>query len=423
MTSTPRLFIRHALLTLIALVVALAVASLVGNFDIGVGNIVLRTQRGVSYPLSSPAPSTKVDNELKEPQIPEPQQRPRNVILFIGDGMGMGHVSAASDLLIAPGASLAMTDTTNIGLMRTWAANNLTTDSAASGTAIATGYKTAKKAVGVLADGREVRNLIEAARARGMAAGVMTTSGLVDATPASFLAHVDNRDDFAAIFEQALDSGAEVLIGGDFSREPKALRNDRYQDLVASAEALGGQRGYTVVRTPQALQGASGPVLALFPPRSGSRTDHGPPLEVSARCALRLLEKAPAGFVLMIESEVTDTAAHANDIAALVDGMRELDEAVAAALRFADQHGDTLVLVTADHDAGTPAITSGDYQTGRTVVRWATDGHSSQWVPLFAFGPGAEEFTGVLENTQIAPRIGRLLGLEPLPQRAQSIAH
>jgi alkaline phosphatase len=254
MTSTPRLFIRHALLTLIALVVALAVASLVGNFEIGVGNIVLRTQRGVSYPLSSPAPSTKVDNELKEPQIPEPQQRPRNVILFIGDGMGMGHVSAASDLLIAPGASLAMTDTTNIGLMRTWAANNLTTDSAASGTAIATGYKTAKKAVGVLADGREVRNLIEAARARGMAAGVMTTSGLVDATPASFLAHVDNRDDFAAIFEQALDSGAEVLIGGDFSREPKALRNDRYQDLVASAEALGGQRGYTVVRTPQALQ-------------------------------------------------------------------------------------------------------------------------------------------------------------------------
>ncbi|MEJ2190374.1 MAG: alkaline phosphatase [Acidobacteriota bacterium] len=255
MTPTPRLFIKHALLTLIALVVALAVASLVGNFEIGVGNIVLRTQRGVSYPLSPPAPSTQVDNELKEPQIPEPQQRPRNVILFIGDGMGMGHVSAASDLLIAPGASLAMTDTTNIGLMRTWAANNLTTDSAASGTAIATGYKTAKKAVGVLADGREVRNLIEAARARGMAAGVMTTSGLVDATPASFLAHVDNRDDFAAIFEQALDSGAEVLIGGDFSREPKALRNDRYQDLVASAEALGGQRGYTVVRTPQALQG------------------------------------------------------------------------------------------------------------------------------------------------------------------------
>jgi len=412
---------KHAFITLVGLVVALAAASLVGNFEIAVGNVVLRTQRGAYYPLSPPVPSTLVANELNEPQIPGPQQRPHNVILFIGDGMGMGHVSAASDLLVAPGGSLAMTETTTIGLVRTWAANNLTTDSAASGTAIATGYKTSKKTVSMLADGREVQNLFEAARARGMATGVITTSGLVDATPASFLAHVDNRDDFAAIFEQALDSGAEVLIGGDFNRERKALLNDRYLDLVASAEALGGQRGYTVVRTPQALESVSGPVLALFPPRSGSRIDHGPPLEVSTRCALRLLANAPAGFVLMIESEVTDTAAHTNDIAALVDGMRELDQAVAAALRFAEKRGDTLVLVTADHDAGTPAITSGDYARGRAVVRWASDVHSSQWVPVFAFGPGAEEFTGVLENTEIAPRIGRLLDLEPLPQPAQSI--
>ncbi len=420
MASSTRLFIKHALITLLALVAVLAVASLIGKFEIGVGNIVLRTQRGATYPLAPPRSSALAATGPDAPPDPGPQQRPRNAILFIGDGMGVGHVSAASALLAAPGSSLAMAGTKNLGLVRTWAANTLVTDSAASGTAIATGFKTDKKAVGMLGDGRLVRNLFEAARARGLVTGVVTTSGLVDATPASFLAHVASRDDYASIFEQELASGAEVLVGGDWTHQKKARRDAHYRELVASAEELGGRHGFTVVRTAEALAGVSGPVLALFPPRSGSDGDeYGPPLELSTRIVLGFLEKAPTGFVLMVECEVTDKAAHDNDMAAVMEGMRELDQAVAAALRITAPRGDTLVLVTADHDAGSPAITDGDYDEGRATVRWSTDGHSSQWVPLFAFGPGAEAFTGVLENTEIGPRIARLLDLQPLPQLAQ----
>ena len=98
--------------------------------------------------------------------------------------------------------------------------------------------------------------------------------------------------------------------------------------------------------------------------------------------------------------------------------MRELNDAVAAVLEAVEDHGDTLVVVTADHDTGTLAIVEGDYEEGRATVRWATGDHSSQWLPLFAFGPGAERFTGVLDNTHVGQLIAQALGLEPFPQLA-----
>ena len=116
--------------------------------------------------------------------------------------MGVGILSAASALLDAPGATLAMTETPFLGLMSTWATDNLSPDSASTATSMASGFKTRTKAIGILEDGREVRNLFEVARSRGLATGVVTTSALVDATPAGFLAHTDSRDDYDRIFEQ-----------------------------------------------------------------------------------------------------------------------------------------------------------------------------------------------------------------------------
>jgi len=414
------LFLKHCLIILAVLAGALLVFSRFGGSELMVGNLVLRAQSGIDYPLLPPSADAHVARSDGFGGLRMDEVRPRNVILFIGDGMGMGHVSAASALLSGPGSTLAMADTPFVGLMRTWASNNLVTDSAAAATAMATGHKTRKKSLGVLEDGRPVRNLFEAARARGLATGVITTAGLAGATPAGFMVHVASRDDYAAILEQMLDSGSEILIGGDWAGKPKARLNYPYMKMIGNSEALGAAQGYTVVHDAAALEDADGPVLALFPARPGSRTDYGPPLAISTRRALKILSDEGRRFLLMVESEITDESAHDNDIAAVMDGMRELDEAVALALTEFAANNDTLILVTADHETGGLGLDDGRYERGRAIVRWATDYHTSTWVPVFAFGPGAEVFTGVLDNTELAQRISSALGLETLPQLADS---
>jgi alkaline phosphatase len=407
-----------ALVTLAIVAVALIVFSRFGGKELAIGNLVLKAQKGTTYPLESP-PAAPVGRVSNQPDG-EPGPRPRNAILFVGDGMGLGAVSAAADLLDRPGSALAMTDTDQMALVRTWASNNLSPDSAATATAMATGFKTRKKAVGVLEDGRAVRNLFEAARESGLSTGVITTSGLVDATPASFTVHAGWRDDYHEIFEKMLVSGTDLMIGGDWTRFSKAKKNREYLDLLARAEELGQNHGYRVILDPDEIAGAELPLLALFPPRPVGGNSHGPQLAESTLRAFELLAENPDGFVLLVETEITDELGHSNDIASVMEGMRELDEAVAAVLAATEHAGDTLVVVTADHDTGTLAVVEGDYEEGRAAVRWASGDHSTQWVPLFAFGPGADRFRGVLDNTEIGILLAEALGLDFTPQLADN---
>ncbi len=424
MASRTGQFFSHVLVIVFVIGLALAVFSRFGGHELAIGNLILRTQTGTSYPLKSPPPaalSAPPSSGTDESSSLEP--RPKNVIMIIGDGMGVGIVSAASALLEKPGANLAMTETPFVGLMSTWASNNLSPDSASTATSMATGFKTRTKAIGELEDGRKVRNLFEAARERGLATGVVTTSALVDATPAAFLAHTESRNDYDTIFEQIIASGTDVLIGGDWSARKKAQRNNRYMELIENAEVMGAEHGYMVTRDPAALETASTPLLALFPPRPTERLQHGPSLALATRHAFRLLRESPDGFLLLVESELIDEAAHDNDISRVMAGMRELDDAVATALELSVLSGDTLVVVAADHDTGGVGLVDGDYSNGRAIARWAHDYHTSTFVPVFSFGPGAASFTGVFDNTTFGPKIARLLGLEPLPQLADFSAN
>jgi alkaline phosphatase len=147
---------------------------------------------------------------------------------------------------------------------------------------------------------------------------------------------------------------------------------------------------------------------------------HGPPLAEMADRALAVLEETGRPYVILIESEVTDEAAHSNDMAALLAAMRELDETVALVLDRVASRDDTLVLVAADHETGGPHLLEGEYDDGEVVVRWAHGYHSSQLVPIFAFGPGADVFSGVFDNTAFGVRIAALLGLEDFPNLADS---
>jgi len=339
---------------------------------------------------------------------------PRSIVLVIGDGMGLGHLSAVSALVRGPAGGLAVERAPVVGLVRTWAADTLVTDSAAAASAMATGLKTSKKAVSQQPDGSAPLTLLEAAAAAGMATGVVTTAGLADATPAAFLAHAGHRDEYRTILEQMLTSNATVLIGGDWRRSAKAARQPDYLELVRDAEAVAGAR-FTVVRDAAALASAPAPLLALLPARPGSRSAHGPPLAESTRRALDLLGDRAAGFLLVVEQEETDESAHDHDLDAVVAAMTELDEALRVILEHAAAHRDILVVVTADHDTAGLAITDGDLGEGSATLRWLDHDHLNTWVPLFAFGPGAARFAGVLENTDIGRRIAELLGFDGFP--------
>jgi len=290
----------------------------------------------------------------------------RNIILMIGDGMGPSHIRAAQlyslqvlkrelrmmEIMREGRTAYVVNDT----------ADAIVTESAAAATQIACGVKVPARAVGMGSDGKTpCRTILEFAREGGMATGVVTTSGLTDATPAAFSAHVENRDDEIAIATQQVGSGIDVLFGGRrrFFLPPTAggVRKDG-RDLLREARTS----GYEVVQAAAELKRAAGAkVLGLFNTGNmGFEIDRAgsgePSLAEMTTTALRALSQNPRGFFAMIEGGRIDHAAHANDAAAAIREVVAFDEAVGVALEFVRRNADTLVIVTADHETGGMAL-------------------------------------------------------------------
>ncbi|MCP4897657.1 MAG: alkaline phosphatase [bacterium] len=353
------------------------------------------------------------------PNQAEEPPRVRNLILVIGDGVGIGSVSTGSYLLHGRFGGLALETAPHTALVRTTAADTLATDSAASGTSLATGHKVNEEVIGILPNGQMTRSWFDCAAAQGKLTGVVTTSGLFDATPASFTSHAPHRERYGTILNGMIRSRASLLVGGDWYLEAQASID---HDKAIALEALSRAPDFDwrVVRTQDDLfAAADGKVLALLAEREEQPEAYGPPLHVTSQWALDRLSAGPNGFVLLIECEIPDEAAHDLNLPGLVAGIHELDEAVAVAVGFAEGREDTLVVVTADHDTASPGIV--ESTEGSALVRWRDDEHSAQWVPLFAFGQGSDHFRGVLENTEVATMIADLLGLENFPALLPSV--
>jgi len=402
-------------MTLLVVTVLLAIASRFAPWEVPAGGIIIRSQPELTHPFPPPESGELRTASRRHSVVVDEETRPRNVILVIGDGMGIGQISTASALLHGPEGGLAIDKAPVTGLVVTHTGDVLVTDSAASATAMATGFKAPKKAISILPDGSVPVTIFEAAQAIGLSTGLVTTSGLVDATPAGFTAHAEKREHYSEILKDMLASRVELLIGGDWGDHDKALRDDDYQEMLGRIDDLGSTAGYTVVRDGAELDATDGRVLALFPPRGRGGSAHGPPLIDVVDFAIGRLGNTEQGFLLLVESEVTDGMGHSNNIAGLTEGIRELDAAVASILAWSETRGDTLVIVTADHDTGGLGIVDGDYRDGVAEVRWATEDHTGQWVPLFAFGPGSEHFSGVIDNTDIGILIAKLLRIEDFP--------
>jgi alkaline phosphatase len=350
--------------------------------------------------------------------LPALADRPvKNVVLILGDGMGLVQIAAAAIRDHGADGRFVFERFPVTGLFATHPAGALVTQSDAAATAMATGVKTANGRIGEGPDGRPLRTLLEAARDAGHPTGLATTSAIVDATPAGFAAHVDSRHDYPRIAAQMAAAHVDLLAGGGLELvAPDGLG----RGPVAEAAA----RGVTIVTDAAAWRAADRlPVWAVFPGSTlGERPRH-PDVGELAETSLRLLGEEAArrgrGFFLMIEEEGIDTAAHAREFERMARAVARLDRAVAAAARFAAADGATLVVVTGDHSTGGLEIDSTS-TADRLRVAWASSRHGGEPVPAFVYGPpaAAAAFTGLHDDTDLHGLLERALGLAPGEQGA-----
>ena len=365
--------------------------------------------------------------EFKSPEPPPELARipvgrkPKNVVLIIGDGMGQGAAQIASLYKYGRADGAYFHKMPVCGLCSTFSANSQVTDSAASATAFATGTKTSNGILGLQVDGQHdrenpVRLVSVAARAKekGRAVAILTSDPLYGATPSAFYAHVTARGDSAAICGQAADCGYDVLVGSArteawFRPEGGGGKRKDGRDLVGEME----KKGYTFVRTVAEIAAAPETSKIL-----GSLEDFG--ADVSSRDEESLGEAMKAvfgrlggrekGFFMMAECTETDHANHGNNSSFAIQAVSIVEFMAKAAVDFARQNDDTLVIVTADHDTGHPLVLRSP--SGRLCIQWTDTGHTKYSVPIHAYGPGAELFEGILDNTDIAKNIARLLDLD-----------
>jgi alkaline phosphatase len=298
-----------------------------------------------------------------------------------------------------------------MGLVDTRSTSSWITDSAAGATAYAAGVRTYNGAIGVGPDSLPVPTVLEAARDQGWATGIVSTSSVTHATPASFVAHAPSRSQEYDIAKDIVASGVDVFLGGGASWFAGATRPDSVNllETVRSTHTL-----VTSAAELAAVDMASTTRLAgLFGenqmPAAAERT---PTLPDMTRAALSVLAKDPDGLFLMVEGSQPDWRGH--DSAPIEDVTREVldfDAAIGAVLDFADAHPGTLVLVLADHETGglaielTPDSLRVEGAAPAPFADYTTTGHTGQMVPLFAAGPGAERFGGIKDNF----RVGQIL--------------
>jgi len=334
------------------------------------------------------------------------QQKPKNIILLIGDGMGIGAVSSSVYYL----ENSQFRRFTHTGLVVTRSADNLITDSGAGATSYATGNRTKNQSVSVDTTGKTLQTVLDYAKLKGKATGLVATNSITDATPAGFYAHVVKRTDQARIAEYLLERKVDLVIGGGKSFFlPKSLGGNRKDEknVIDSLRAL----GFNVTFTFDSLKQTNGrdKVIALLDkvelPRAGKRDFS---LGDLAEIALKKLSLNKKGFFVMIEGSQIDSGEHINDFDFAFSELKDFNTAVKKALDFAEKDKNTLVVVVADHETGGLSITGGNFKT--PVIAWTTKNHSAALIGVFAYGPGAQLFTGVLDNFQVGRNIFKLLG-------------
>lgn len=335
----------------------------------------------------------------------------KNVIFLIGDGTGFAQITAGQYALAGPEGRLHIQTMPVTGIVETTSSDNLITDSAAGATAFSCGLKTYNGAIGVSPEGFTCKTILELAEEKGLSTGIISTSSITHATPASFASHVEKRSMQEDIAVDFLDSEVEVFLGGGVKWFSDEHRSDSL-DLISQFE----KAGYQYLQNKEELNSASGDrLLGLFAKDGMERNEDEPSTALMTEKALDILNKNDDGFFLMIEGSQIDWAGHANDTEYLVSEIKDFDAAVKKVLEFAQQDGETLVVLTADHETGGMTLQRALAEGDSLEIFWTSGYHTGTPVPLFAYGPGSVDFSGWRDNTEIGKMIARKLKLESLP--------
>lgn len=343
--------------------------------------------------ISSISCSSKTGNRAG---TPGPEGEARNVILFIGDGMGAGQIKAAGMYRAGAEGTLSFEAFPHRGYISTRNAEGGVTDSAAAATAMATGTRVSNGVLGVAipGNGMPLETVLELLGRQGKRTGLVTTTFITHATPAAFASHVASRDDYGSIAAAYLNnSRPNVLFGGGEHIRQADVKEAGYK-VVTDRDGM--MRLNTVAETH---------VFGIFGnghmPFEYDGLDDLPHLSEMTQVALRLLENAPEGFFLMVEGGRIDHACHANDTIRAVLETIEFSDAVAKALDWASSHPGTLILVTADHETGGMKVVKNNGAGVIPTVSWSKSGHTAANVPVYGWGAGAERVSGIMENTDI----------------------
>ena len=331
------------------------------------------------------------------------QQPVKNIIYMIGDGMSVTHVTAT---MLAQDTPLALERAQFVGLQKSQSASDKVTDSAASGTALATGSKTNNGMIGMSPDKEQLQSIRARAEAAGMATGVIATYSITDATPAAFVAHNESRKNQEDIAADFLKTDIDLFIGG--GRDYFTKREDG-KDLTQELKA----KGYQVVSTIDQVKSIEkGKVAGLLAEKHmPSMIDgRGDILPTATAQALKILSNDnQKGFFLMVEGSQIDGGGHANDAEKVVTETQDFDAAVKIAFDFADKHPGTLVVVTADHETGGMTLPA---EGNGYTTKFSTGGHTGVMIPVYAYGAGACCFSGIMDNTDLPKKMAQLLDVK-----------
>ena len=328
-----------------------------------------------------------------------------NVIYMIGDGMALPQVYAA---MLASGEDMTFQQFPYIGVVDTHSASNDITDSAAGGTALASDHKTNNAMLGVNPDSIPVKTVLEALAEQGKKTGIVVTSYVTHATPAAFYAKVPHRKQYEDIAVQMAENPyINLIIGGGMKHF--AQRKDSL-DLIGRMENELGWKVYdNLAEVDVTSQKYAVIADTNHMPKAADRGDF---LPRAVKTALKTLDNAENGFFLMVEGSQIDFACHGNDSTWMMDEMLDFDYAVNVALDYAKEKGNTLVVVTADHETGGLTLPDPQGKYTNVVFDYSTGSHTCLPVLVYAYGPGAERFTGWMQNNELKAKIMNACGME-----------
>ena len=327
-----------------------------------------------------------------KPEMSKKNKVSTNIILMIADGAGLSQITA-SIYKNENKSNLEYFDV--IGLQKTHSSNSLITDSAASATAMACGTKTVNGAIGVDSKNRPYESILKICEKKGYNSGIIVTSSIVHATPASFYANVISRYDYQDIARQLSESQVDFFIGG--GKKHFIKRNDK-KNLITE------MKDWEFVNSLDQFDLSTSKKIGYFisyeePPSliEGRK----PLLDIGLNSILKKLNSRKKPFFLLVEGSQVDWGGHDNDLEYVTKEYIEFDRAIGVALKFVEENPNTLLVVTADHETGGLAITSDQIKKLDSKVRFSTKGHTASMVPVFSKGVGSKVFSGIYDNTEI----------------------